>query len=158
MTIVFVVGLPAFCPLSLNALPRFLSNALSDRASLSFAWYTVCMSGFPSVAIQELGTVLRFPLWWYGEGFFAVMRWMRADLGFAWRRLGIRLWMRAWLQPMYGVSDLVGRLISIAMRTVVIAARLLWWSVQAAMYALAALAWLLWIPAACGLLLAPLLW
>ncbi len=116
------------------------------------------MSALPSLFAQEAVGIVRFPLWWYGTGFFSVVNWIREDLRLEWGRLGVRLWMRSWLRPMYGASDLVGRLISVVMRTVMIIGRSLWWLARALTYALAAVAWLAWPMVAVILLLLPFVW
>ncbi len=120
--------------------------------------YTPHMSALPSLLGQELVGIIRFPVWWYGAGFSSVLKWMREDLRLEWGRLGVRLWMRSWLRPMYGASDLIGRLISVVMRTVVILGRSVWWLILASIYALGAFAWLAWPVLAVILLLLPLLW
>ncbi|MBP7005687.1 hypothetical protein KBB27_01015 [Patescibacteria group bacterium] len=107
---------------------------------------------------DELTSFLRFPLWWYGAGLEAVARWLWEDLQLEWRRLGVRLWMRSWLQPMYGVRDITGRLFSVFMRTVVIVGRGIWWLLIAGLYFAALLAWLLWMPLAIVLILLPFVW
>lgn len=69
------------------------------------------------------GDVLRFPLWWYGEGLrqtvlgiFGVVR------GYA-RTLGVFVWMKNLFTPMFGRYDWQSRLISVFMRAVNIVGR-----------------------------------
>jgi hypothetical protein len=64
------------------------------------------------------GDILRFPLWWYGEGLrqtliaiFGVVR------GYA-RSLGVFVWMKNLFTPMFGRYDWQSRLISVFMRAV----------------------------------------
>lgn len=116
------------------------------------------MSAPPSLLGQELVGIARFPVWWYGAGFSSVLKWIQEDLRLEWGRLGVRLWMRSWLQPMYGASDLVGRLISVVMRTFVIIGRSIWWLILACLYAVGAFAWLVWPVLAIVLLFLPLVW
>lgn len=116
------------------------------------------MSALPSLFAQEAVGIARFPLWWYGAGFFSVLKWIQEDLRLEWGRLGVRLWIRSWLRPMYGASDLLGRLISVVMRTVMIVGRSLWWLIRAGVYGLGALAWLAWPIGAIILLCLPFVW
>lgn len=111
----------------------------------------------PSLAVAELKSVLRFPLWWYGEGMVAVARWFIEELRREWGRFGIRLWIKSWLQPMYGMSDALSRVISVVMRTVFIVGQTLWWCLRACVYLLGFLAWLLWLPLAVIAMLSPLI-
>jgi hypothetical protein len=74
--------------------------------------------GMAGVAWEVAGDVLRFPLWWYGEGLrqtllsiFGVVR------GYA-RSLGVFVWMKNLFTPMFGRYDWQSRLISVFMRAV----------------------------------------
>jgi hypothetical protein len=74
--------------------------------------------GTPGVLWEAGGDVLRFPLWWYGEGLkqtllavFGVVR------GYA-RTLGVFVWMKNLFTPMFGRYDWQSRLISVFMRAV----------------------------------------
>lgn len=102
----------------------------------------------PSIVFSELKSVVRFPLWWYGEGAASVGRWLISELRREWSRFGIRLWIKSWLQPMYGMSDIASRLISVVMRTFFIVGQTLWWLLRAIVYAGAFVIWLLWLPVA----------
>ena len=111
-----------------------------------------------SLVMDELLNLLRFPLWWYSAGLEAVARWLWEDLRLEWRRLGVRLWMRSWLQPMYGVRDITGRLFSVFMRTVVIVARGVWWLLIAGIYLVVLIAWIALMPVAFSLIILPFVW
>jgi hypothetical protein len=76
------------------------------------------------VVSDFFGSVLRFPLWWYTEGLTSLGAWRLRTLRYRARGYAIGLWVRNFFVPMYGTRDWVGRLISIAMRAVVIFARL----------------------------------
>lgn len=69
------------------------------------------------------GDVLRFPLWWYGEGLrqtlLAIFSFVR---GYA-RSFGVFVWMKNIFTPMFGRYDWQSRLISVFMRVVNIIAR-----------------------------------
>lgn len=115
--------------------------------------YTRHMS-VPSASFfqRDLLTLAKFPLWWYGEGLFGVLVWMRASLYVEWRALGIGLWLRSFFRPMYGVTDLWGRAISVFARLFVILGRLLWWLAHVLVYSVALILWCVWIPFALALL------
>lgn len=101
---------------------------------------------------RDLLTLVKFPLWWYSEGLFGVLAWMRASLRVEWRALGIGLWLRSFFRPMYGVTDLWGRVISVFARFFVILGRLLWWLAHVLVYGVALILWCVWIPFALALL------
>jgi hypothetical protein len=41
-----------------------------------------------------LGSVFRFPFWWYTDGLMGVVRWVGRSLGYRWRGYAIGLWVR----------------------------------------------------------------
>ena len=88
-----------------------------------------------------LGSVFRFPLWWYSEGLLGVVRWAARSLSYRFRGYAISLWVRNLFVPMYGTRDWAGRLISLVMRIVVILARSLAFMVEAIVYLSLILAW-----------------
>lgn len=88
-----------------------------------------------------LGSVFRFPFWWYTDGLMSVVRWVGRSLGYRWRGYAIGLWVRNFFVPMYGAYDWAGRLISVIMRAVVVIARLIAFLVEAGIYLAILLAW-----------------
>jgi hypothetical protein len=116
------------------------------------------MSALSSVAWPELKSLIQFPFWWYGDGLASVGRWLVNDLRAQWQRFGVRLWIKSWLQPMYGMSDFVSRFISVMMRTVFIVGQTVWWLIHASVYVAVFLLWLVWLPAAFALIAAALVW
>lgn len=70
------------------------------------------------IAVDLVANVLYFPLWWYGEGMWKILRGIGHEIKeFAWSlNLGI-LW-RYLFQPMYGLRDIWSRLISFYVRIV----------------------------------------
>lgn len=84
------------------------------------------------IILQILGEILYFPLWWYSAGFLRFLR----GLGRFWlnqeKILGVGVWAKNLLVPMYGQRDLAGRVISFVMRLVQVVVRglaLLFWLV-----------------------------
>lgn len=115
--------------------------------------YTRTMSDRSLNAAQrDVQRLLLWLVWWYTDGLFAVLRWMRQELVLSWRALGIRLWIASFFRPMYGVNDWFGRTISIVMRAVILFFRGLWWVGELCAYVLLVVAWCVWIPFAFALL------
>jgi len=91
---------------------------------------------YPAFLVSDLlGSVLRFPLWWYGEGFLRVTGWMRTKLAYRWKSYAFVIWMQNILVPMYGQYDWSGRLVSFIMRLVVLVARAIAFIAEAVWYA-----------------------
>ena len=68
--------------------------------------------------------ILMFPWWWYTRGVRGVLRWAGRTLR-GWEQVvGLRFWARNLFVPMFGQTDVQGRLISVAMRVVVLIGRL----------------------------------
>lgn len=88
-----------------------------------------------------VGSVLRFPLWWYTDGLLSLVRWLVQLWQYRRRGYALGLWLRNFFVPMYGAYDWAGRLISVGMRTVVILARLFALFVEGVVFALLVFAW-----------------
>lgn len=69
--------------------------------------------------------VLTFPWWWYTTGARGVIRWAGRLLRGWERAVGLRLWAKHLLTPMFGQTDWQGRIISFFMRLAVLIGRLL---------------------------------
>lgn len=92
---------------------------------------------------ETLGSVIRFPFWWYTEGFVEAARWCARGLRFRWESAGIKVWLANFFVPMYGQHDLAGRLVSVIMRLVVLIGRLIGLVVEAVGYGLLLITWIL---------------
>lgn len=68
------------------------------------------------IAIDIIGEVFYFPLWWYGRGILNTIRWCLGSLKSANKKLGVTIWLANVLTPMYGQYDFAGRVISFFMR------------------------------------------
>ncbi len=67
--------------------------------------------------------VVNFPLWWYSQGLFLLLKWGRDTLrGFV-RYFALVVWIKNIFVPMFGQNDWQSRLISFVMRTVQIVGR-----------------------------------
>lgn len=95
-----------------------------------------------------LGSVVRFPFWWYTEGLMNVARWAGRSLAYRWRGYAITLWARNFFTPMYGAHDWASRVISIIMRMLVITARFIALMVESFVYGLILFGWLA-LPVVC---------
>jgi hypothetical protein len=93
------------------------------------------------------GSVPRFPVWWYTDGFFGVLGWIRRSLAYRWQSYNMAVWMKNFFVPMYGQYDLAGRLVSVFMRFIVFIGRLVALCVEAVVYLLLAALWLISLPA-----------
>ncbi|HEU0050958.1 MAG TPA: hypothetical protein VFQ60_02785 [Patescibacteria group bacterium] len=102
--------------------------------------------------LDLLGSVLHFPFWWYTDGFQIVLQWIKRSLIFRWKSFSLTIWIKNLFVPMYGQYDLVGRLVSIFMRIVVLIGRLIFLFVEALLYTVLALLWLLALPLLIALL------
>jgi hypothetical protein len=72
---------------------------------------------YPKLLVTDVfGSVLKFPLWWYGEGTVRVASWIMRTLTFRWRSYGFVIWIQNIFVPMYGQYDWSGRLVSFVMR------------------------------------------
>ena len=74
---------------------------------------------------ETILSILYFPLWWYSRGTaYAWHNYLHRLQGVK-NVVALDVWIKNWLQPMYGQYDIVGRIISVGMRTVQIIFRFL---------------------------------
>ncbi len=72
------------------------------------------------VAVDVVGAILYFPVWWYTVGAFQAARWCGNKLRGAAISFGVAVWIKNLFTPMYGQRDIAGRIISFFMRLVTI--------------------------------------
>jgi hypothetical protein len=89
-----------------------------------------------------LGSLVRFPVWWYGQGLHDVIEWAKDGLVYRWRNYALKLWLKNILVPMYGQYDLTGRLVSVFMRLVIVIARFVAWFAEFLVYVFVLFVWL----------------
>lgn len=77
----------------------------------------------PLVLIDGIKTVLYFPAWWYSKGLLKVLKGTANFIKDFEQTLGFMIWLKNLFVPMYGQRDIVGRLISFALRVVQIIVR-----------------------------------
>jgi hypothetical protein len=97
------------------------------------------------------GSVLWFPIWWYTTGLKKVVLVAWRTLVFRVQSYGLKVWIRNFFVPMYGQHDITGRLISVAMRLVVLIGRIVELTVEALVYLAGITAWIVAPPVLLGL-------
>ncbi len=80
---------------------------------------------FRMVAVQSIREILRFPLWWYGEGLGETLGKLWRSIRGSVRYFGVDVWAKNLFVPMYGDTSLIGRLISFGVRLVMLSVRFL---------------------------------
>ncbi len=75
------------------------------------------------VLSETVGSVLRFPMWWYSDGLLLLAKWVVRQLNYRWRAYSFAIWIHNLFVPMYGQYDWSGRIVSVAMRLVVLIGR-----------------------------------
>lgn len=70
------------------------------------------------IAKETVGSLLYFPIWWYTEGAMKVLRLIGREVGSFAKTLRIRTLFRFLLKPMFGQTDIWGRIISFGVRIV----------------------------------------
>ncbi len=122
----------------------------------------VFMSGAPIefskfVFTETVGSIVRFPLWWYSDGLIQLGEWIAQELRYRWKAYSFAIWIKNILVPMYGQYDWSGRLVSFFMRVVVLIGRGIGLVFEAAAYAVLAIAYVFLPPVAVILLVFSLL-
>ncbi|MDO8425306.1 MAG: hypothetical protein Q7T01_02215 [bacterium] len=97
------------------------------------------------VAWWEMVTI---PAWWYTRGLMLVLRWFWRSVRRWEQSVGLGLWARNLLVPMYGQTDWQGRLISFFMRLAVLAVRMVQVIVGTLFMVLAVFCYIVFPPAA----------
>jgi hypothetical protein len=102
---------------------------------------------------EEIVSLFSYPIWWYSTGLTGLVTWIQDGLRYRWRKYALGLWLRHLTTPMYGEYSFLGRVVSFFMRIVVVFGRGVAWLVEAFIYALLFVIWLIWpVAALLGLL------
>lgn len=102
---------------------------------------------------EELVSVFSYPIWWYSTGLINLVSWIQEGLRYRWRKYALGLWLTHLTTPMYGEYSWIGRIISFFMRIAVVFGRGVAWFVEALVYGLLLIMWLVWpVAALLGLL------
>ena len=75
------------------------------------------------VAIDLIGDILYWPLWWYSKGLAKAAEFCFAEISSQQERLGINVWVKNIFTPMFGQYDIEGRIISFFARLIQIIVR-----------------------------------
>lgn len=73
--------------------------------------------------IDFFGGIVAFPVWWYTRGFALLLAWAGRSVRGQFVSLGLGVWIKNLFVPMYGATDIWGKVISFAIRLVMIVAR-----------------------------------
>jgi hypothetical protein len=71
---------------------------------------------FLMVLIDEIKTILYFPIWWYSRGFLEMLKRAKNFIISIEQGLGFWIWVKNLFVPMFGQRDLSGRIISFFLR------------------------------------------
>lgn len=66
--------------------------------------------------LDAIWDVVSFPIFWYSKGMVLAFRWAFREIIEIENFLGLRIWVKNILTPMYGQRDIGGRIISFFMR------------------------------------------
>lgn len=70
--------------------------------------------------VDLIGGVIGFPLWWYSRGLVQAAKFCFGSIANQWRGLALGIWLKNLFTPMYGETEIAGRIISFFMRLVVL--------------------------------------
>jgi hypothetical protein len=78
-----------------------------------FVWETIRF-----VVVDAVWSIVSFPIWWYTVGAMKVLHLIRREAGALAQSLNLRVLLKFLFKPMFGQSDIIGRIISICVRIV----------------------------------------
>jgi hypothetical protein len=96
--------------------------------------------------VDLAGSVAWFPVWWYTKGLRHVIQSAFRALRYRSQAYALNIWVRNFFVPMYGQYDWTGRLVSVFMRFIVIIGRSIALLVEAWVYLLGVMLWVLLPP------------
>ncbi|MFA6215238.1 MAG: hypothetical protein WC768_01565 [Patescibacteria group bacterium] len=83
----------------------------------------LAFTSFKYVAIDLIGDILYWPIWWYTKGLIKTAAYCLNEIEGQQERLGLAVWAKNLFTPMFGQYDIEGRIISFFIRLVQIIAR-----------------------------------
>ena len=89
-----------------------------------------------------LAEILYFPLWWYSRGVFKILNIIKEQGQEMIRALGLKIWLKSMLKPMFGDYTKEGRLISFFMRIIILIFRLAAFIIWMTVLSILLLCWL----------------
>jgi len=93
------------------------------------------------LAVDLLGSVLWFPVWWYTRGLKKIALGFLRSLQYRSASYGLRIWVKNLFVPMYGQHDIQGKLVSFFMRLIVLIGRSLALALEALVYGAGLMLW-----------------
>ncbi len=73
--------------------------------------------------IDFFGGIVGFPVWWYTRGVALMFAWAARSVQGQFVSLGLGVWMKNLFVPMYGATDIWGKIISFGIRLFMIVFR-----------------------------------
>ena len=95
------------------------------------------------VAIDVIGDIIYFPLWWYSGGLKLVTLTLYDNARTTARNLSLRLLLINIFNPMFGHYDRAGRIISFFMRILIVLVKSIYFVIKAAVLLALLLLWVL---------------
>ena len=95
------------------------------------------------VAIDVIGDIIYFPLWWYSGGLKLVTLTLYDNARTTARNLSLRLLLINIFNPMFGQYDRAGRIISFFMRILIVLVKSIYFVIKAAVLLALLLLWVL---------------
>ncbi len=121
---------------------RHASRGVFCDILLTMIQQNIVVLSIKSIAIDIVGDVLYFPIWWYTTGLkHIVMNRIRSLEGMS-DQLALRLLLLNIFKPMFAQSDSAGRIISFFMRIVILIARSIFFFVFSMLQMLIILIWI----------------
>lgn len=98
------------------------------------------------VALDLVGDALAFPVWWYTAGFLKFLGWLGVQARAQWHTIGLGVWLKNLFVPMFGQTDVWGRIISFFIRLGQIIGRGIWYLATLLLIVVAAVLWVAFPP------------
>jgi len=103
----------------------------------------IIVSGIKFIFIDIIFDFIYWPIWWYTIGFKDRLFFCWLQIKKTWINLGLSIWLRHIFTPMYGDRSIIGRLISFAVRLVILCWRLFWFLIWSLLVLVSLIIWLL---------------
>ncbi|MEW6610922.1 MAG: hypothetical protein AB1352_04860 [Patescibacteria group bacterium] len=86
------------------------------------------------VIIDTVLDIIMWPVWWFTQGLWTTLRWVGRGIANEWFDFGLGPWLKSMFTPMYADYSLAGRAISFVARVIILAFRLLQFSLWVVFY------------------------
>ena len=78
----------------------------------------IVITSLKYIAIDIVGNVLYFPIWWYAQGLKKTTLFCLRKIADGEKRLGLKIWLTNLFKPMFGQYDWQGKIISFFVRLI----------------------------------------